>query len=119
MSTDHIESIIVEYGGYHDGTEIRKITHDGDEIVVERRFYNGASDDGKVLYDRMTWSSFLEAIESLHIDTWDEEYDNPDVLDGSQWSLDLEYSNNVKGKHYRGSNMYPENFDDFLRVIEM
>ncbi len=114
-----VESITVEYGGFFGGTEKRVITHDGDKIVVERTFYNGASDDGKLLYVGKTWTDLLQGMDSLHIDNWAEQYNDPDVLDGTQWSLDIEYGKGADGVHYWGSNKYPDNFGDFLRVMEM
>ena len=119
MHIDCIESITFEYGGFCDGTEKRTISHNGDEIVVDREFYNGLSDDGIVPYEGKTWTELLEDLESVSIDDWDEEYDDLDVLDGTQWSLDIEYNDGTESRHYWGSNKYPKNFDDFLEIIEM
>ena len=52
------------------------------------------------------------------IKEWKEEYTNHDVIDGTQRSLVIEYADG-KEKEYWGSNMFPDNFDDFLKVIEM
>lgn len=117
MSIGCVESITVEYGGFFEGTERRVIKHDGDQIVVERSFFNGASDDGIPLYKAKTWPGLLESIDVL-IKDWKEEYNDPDVMDGTQWSLVIGYADG-KEKEYWGSNMFPDNFDDFLKVIEM
>ena len=114
-----VESITIEYGGFFGGTEKRVITHDGDRIVVERTFYNGASDDGRLLYTGKTWTDLLQSLDSLHIDDWAEQYDDPDVLDGTQWSLDIVYSEGKEGAYYWGSNKYPDNFDEFMKIVEM
>ena len=115
MNIECVESITIEYGGFFGGTEKRVITHDGDRIVVGRTFYNGASDDGRLLYAGKTWTDLLHSLDSLHIDDWAEQYDDPDVLDGTQWSLDIAYSKETEGAHYWGSNKYPDNFDEFMR----
>lgn len=119
MNIENVESITVEYGGFFGGTEKRVITHDGDKIVVERSFYNGASEDGRLLYAGKTWKNLLQGLDSLPIDDWDEQYDDPDVLDGTQWSFDIKFAKGTEDAHYWGSNMYPDNFDDFLRIMEM
>lgn len=117
MNIECVESITVEYGGFFGGTERRVIKHNGDQIVVERLFFNGASDDGIPLYENITWFGLLKRMDAL-IKDWKEEYNDPDVLDGTQWSLDIEYVDG-KEEHYWGSNMFPDNFEAFLNAIEM
>lgn len=117
MTNRDIQSITIEYGGFFGGAEKRIIKHDGDKIVVERFFYNGAADDGKTLYDDKTWSELLERLHAL-IENWKEEYNDPDVLDGTQWSLVIKYADG-KEKECWGSNMFPDNFDDYLILMEM
>ncbi len=75
--------------------------------------------DGRVLYQNKKWSELLTELKELHIDDWDQEYNDSDVMDGTQWSLDIEFSDDSEGIHIWGSNMFPNNFGDFLKVIEM
>ena len=117
MNDGDVNSITVEYGGFFGGAEKRIIKHKDDKIVVERFFYNGAADNGTLLYEDTTWSGLLERIVAITKD-WEEQYNDLDILDGIQWSLDIEYANR-KIKSYCGSNMFPDNFDDFLKVIEI
>ena len=119
MKKEFIKTIIVSYGGFFSGAEKRTLTHEGEKILVEREFYNGAFDDGKILYNGKTWSMLLDELDKLHIDEWDEAYDDPDVMDGTQWSLDIKLSDKTEVLHYWGSNKYPENFDVFMKVMEM
>ena len=55
----------------------------------------------------------------FHIDTWDKDYDDPDVMDGTQWSLVIEYTDGSEGIQIWGFNKFPDNFEDFLKVMEM
>ena len=57
---DYIKQIAIEYGGYFNGAESRTLKHDGDIIIVERAFFNEAFDDGKKLYNDMTWNDLME-----------------------------------------------------------
>ncbi|MCR5753975.1 MAG: hypothetical protein K6G30_04050 [Acetatifactor sp.] len=50
---------------------------------------------------------------------WRTKYDNRDTMDGVQWSVDIEYENDMKPTHYWGSNKFPYNFDRFLEIMEM
>lgn len=79
-----IVSITLEYGGYFGGTERRKVSFDGEDIVVERDFYNGACDLGEELFAGMTKSDFLSDFEDIHVENWNSRYDNNDILDGTQ-----------------------------------
>ncbi len=119
MKKEFIKTIIVSYSGFFGGAEKRTLTQGGEKILVEREFYNGAFDDGKILYNGKTWNMLLDELDRLHIDEWDEEYDDPDVLDGIQWSLDIKFSDKTEGLHYWGSSKYPENFDVFMIVMEI
>ena len=96
------------------------ITHEDDKIVVqERTFYNGAADDGQPLYEGRIWSDLLKELSSIQIGEWRTKYDNRDIMDGVQWSVDIEYENDLKPRHYWGSNKFPYNFDSFLEIMDM
>ena len=116
---EHISVIIIEYGGYFEGSEIRTLTRVDDKIVVEREFYNGSHDDGRPLYEDMKWANLLENLSYVHMGEWKTKYDDPDILDGIQWSVDIKYDNGIPAKHYWGSNKFPYNFERFLELIEM
>jgi hypothetical protein len=49
---------------------------------------------------------FLTKLNQLNITGWDNEYFNPDILDGDQWELELVYNKSNK-KSIFGSNLYP------------
>lgn len=58
---------------------------------------------------------FVKKLEDLHIENWKKEYFGP-VLDGHGW--DLSYKEvGKKTKHMKGSNAYPENYEDFHALI--
>lgn len=54
--------------------------------------------------------------ESKYYD-WEEHYVNRRVKDGHQWKVIIAYAN--KEKIVNGSNARPENFIEFLKVIEL
>ena len=49
------------------------------------------------------------------IDSWNKEYINTKMIDGSSWSLSIIYSNGNK-KEYSGKSSYPNNFEAFERL---
>lgn len=48
----------------------------------------------------------IGVMNNIKVSEWKDEYVNESVLDGTQWSLDIEY-NNIKKKSIYGSNCYP------------
>ena len=40
-------------------------------------------------------------------------------LDGTQWSVDIEYEGEHKPVHIDGRNAFPYNFDNLLEFLEM
>ena len=69
-------------------------------------------------FDDMTRPSFLRELSDIHMGEWKKEYVNKDVLDGTQWSVDIRYNNGEK-RHFSGSNMFPYNFNDFLALMRV
>lgn len=39
------------------------------------------------------------------------------ILDGTQWNLEIEFSNDTKTFKSGGDNSFPYNFDDFQRLL--
>ena len=113
-----IVSITLEYGGFFGGTERRKVFFDGEKIVVERNFYNGASNLGEELFVGVTKNDFLSDFVDIHVENWNTRYDNNGILDGTQWGLTVEYEDGQTDEFY-GSNEYPDNFDKLLELMEM
>lgn len=69
----------------------------------------------------MSKAEFLDGLRELYIGEWRPSYNTERfgymVLDGTQWSLDIEYSNGGKPAHYYGSNSYPYNFDKLKELF--
>ncbi len=118
---DQVEIIEVEYGGFFGGGVSLTITFDGEDIKAKRiaRPYSVNLDmTEKEEFEVMTRTEFLNELKDLHIGEWASNYDNPNVLDGTSWSVVFKY---VEGKkqEFGGINKYPYNFDRFLDVMEI
>ena len=115
---EHISSITVTYGGFFGGSERRTLTRDGAKIAVERMSCR-QKEPKDPPYEGLNWKDLMEELSYIHMGEWKSKYDNPDVLDGTQWSVDIKYDNGTPSKHFWGSNKYPYNFDRFLEIMEM
>ncbi len=64
----------------------------------------------------VTFAEFTCACEEIDIFNWEKEYDNPMILDGTGWELEL----NLNGKYFESSgiNEYPKKFDEFQMIVE-
>ncbi len=67
----------------------------------------------------LTWQDIIEEMANIYMGEWKSSYVAYNVLDGTQWSVELEYDNGVRMKRLYGSNKYPYNFEKFLDVMEM
>lgn len=118
---EHIKAISIRYGGFCGKTEERKLTRDGNGIAVERSCfpYGSEEDFNAKFYEGLTWQDIIEELTNIHMGEWKSSYVAYNVLDGTQWSVELEYDNGVRAKRFYGSNKYPYNFEKFLDVMEM
>ena len=51
------------------------------------------------------WREFRRELDAIGVSRWHAQYSNPQVVDGTQWSLDLAYSD--QAVKTQGSNRYP------------
>jgi len=56
------------------------------------------------------WSNFRKRLDAIGVWQWRPYYDNPYVLDGVQWSLELDYGS--RKVQTDGSNWYPGSKDE-------
>lgn len=60
----------------------------------------------------LTKTEFLNRLRELHIEGWKSKYIDPDILDGTQWELEIYFYDGHKPVTIAGSNAYPDNFAD-------
>ena len=111
-------------GGFFDGFEIRTYTIEGD--IVKEDVEHTMMYPPSYMYDpyeEIDKDSFLEGLADLYIGEWRKSYDPSRfgyvVMDGTQWHLDLYFSNGHKHVKIHGSNAYPYNFDRLLDLLNI
>jgi hypothetical protein len=79
-------------------------------------------DEGDAADNRQTvtpadgaWQQFAQALDALRVWSWDAEYNDPGILDGTQWSLKIRWDGKSISTH--GSNAYPQQFDDLKKAL--
>lgn len=110
---DYIKVVRFEIGGCFGGYDFYTISVDDQHIHYD--FEHSLMLKPPNLPDMMdypmTKEEFLDGLRELHIGEW-RHYYRTEILDGTQWSLDIEYSNGAKPAHYGGSNSFPYNFSE-------
>ncbi len=73
--------------------------------------------------EAIDWQRFWSELDKIKIWEWEQRYDNPHVLDGTSWSVHIEYQG--KSLKSSGSNAYPDSkgaapgkvFKKFCRAV--
>ena len=88
------------------------------EVRWSRRKLRYHSDElqAAVMPTDEAWKSFWAALDRINVWGWAAHYDDLEILDGTQWELDL--SNGTRRVKCSGSNAYPPEFEQFLAAVE-
>ena len=117
-----ISKLVFSIGGYFGGYETRTYTFDEylhldveHSLILKPTNFNIEPD-----YP-CSKDEFLEGLRELHIGEWRSKYDlrrfGCMVLDGTQWELEICFSNGHKPVKIYGDNAYPYNFDKFQELL--
>ena len=119
MALASMHRFVLEIGGFFSGCTKYIYTIDEENVVVDvdHSFYPKPSNLSA--YEPFTRKEFVRGIADLHIGEWKQSYDNPCVLDGTQWSVRIEYEDGKDPVEIDGSNAYPYNFQELLEFLEL
>ncbi|MCR4944517.1 MAG: hypothetical protein K5986_08740 [Clostridium sp.] len=83
------------------------------------RYYPSFENAEKEVSIKLTDEQFFKYIHKIYcasIMEWKEEYDNPNILDGTQWGVTIKYYDG-KEKNWYGNNDYPPLWNKFLKAV--
>ena len=63
------------------------------------------------------WEDFWKTVDKLKVWSWNKEYNNDDILDGTQWELEIKREGRRKRRIF-GSNAYPKPKGTFISFIK-
>lgn len=118
-----ISKIIFSIGGFFGGYESRTVSIDGDEIRmnVEHSLIPTPSNLGELEIEPLDKEEFMDELGRLYIGEWRRSY-RPErfgysYCDGTQWELEIQFSNGAMPFKCYGDNSYPYNFDAFQELL--
>lgn len=117
-----ISKITFEFGGFFKGhLKIIAIISDILKFEINNDFFLHRMDIKYKYENNYTKDSFLNALKKINIGEWRDSYDTErfgmKVLDGEQWSLKIEYTNKIKPIEIYGSNAYPYNYKELVKLF--
>ncbi|NLM06743.1 MAG: hypothetical protein GX219_07480 [Tissierellia bacterium] len=80
-----------------------------------RHFGAGEEESIEKIVDQKEFIDFYNKLMFLDLFSWKEKYIDEYILDGTQWSL--EFIRGKKNKKKYGDNKFPDNWEDFCRLM--
>ena len=120
---DDIHKIVFGIGGFHQGYNKYIIEFTDDSLISSMERFGVISDWQIINMDEEPASKqdILDTIKSMHIGEWRTSYTlerfGYHVCDGTQWELEIYFSNEHKPVKIYGDNAYPYNFDVFQGLL--
>jgi hypothetical protein len=101
-------------GGYFGPNYHVEINIISGKVTWSEGLYKEAEYEKKVNVEDI--KQFIEGLRKCRILKWGQEYVQPYVLDGTQWSIEIEFNDICIYK--AGSNAYPKKWKRFCKLIE-
>ena len=118
-----IGKIVFTIGSFFGGCETRTISFENEELQVNVQYALPVAPEETPIDLLLPYNKaeFLNELSCLHIGEWRSKYNlrrfGYEVLDGTQWELEIHYKNGIKPFKIYGDNAYPYNFDEFKELL--
>ena len=106
-------------GGYFGGYTELRIRRAGDAITAEDVSSRNRIDvtSGTYAMPEKEWAAFMDDLYSAcYLHEWKKRYDDPGIMDGEQWEIELTLPGNRRRAYY-GSNNFPPYWKDLQKVV--
>ncbi|MBW8359313.1 MAG: hypothetical protein K0M63_05845 [Weeksellaceae bacterium] len=102
-----LEYFMFNIGGYPDGSNEIRIRDDFYDIS-ESTFDNiNKLPSPQLSLDPLLQKELIDTLNTIRVTEWRRKYDDNDVMDGTQWELEILYNKRKTSKIVYGSNEYP------------
>ena len=109
-----------EYGGYFSGHSSIAIKKNKDGAIVQvrsSRSGEGSTHEEQIPISIEKWEQIVSKLyDETCIQEWKPNYDDWDILDGTQWEFVITAADGKKQRH-EGSNAFPPKWDEFKAMF--
>ncbi len=117
----HLEAMnlfVFRIGGFMNATETMTFVFDGEEVKC--RVENDFDDEDAEFFVRpLTKKDFIDVLNTAGVGEWNREYCDSNILDGTQWQVQIEYSDGTEPYEINGSNAFPKDFQTFREILTL
>jgi hypothetical protein len=113
---ENIKRIVASVGGYFGTSYTFEVEFITGKITYKVREDGIVQPSLTLQMDNEVINTFREALSKRRIFDWKKEYIEPNTLDGTHWSLDIELEDS--SIHINGSNAYPKEWRIFCKDIQ-
>ncbi|GAP02773.1 hypothetical protein FPFC_022230 [Fructobacillus pseudoficulneus] len=119
-----ISKIQVEAFGYFAGLRRDTFKIQGEDVLAKTEYRSMAELASRIQREEtdqrvMGKDEFLEKIRKMHLGEWRFYYTQPEIMDGTQWSIDVYFNQGEDVINYHGSNAYPSNIAEFSKFLSL
>ena len=100
-------------GGFFEGHETRTVTIKDNQAIMTVK-HSLSAEKSTYLLDKV---EFFTGLKALHMEDWEQYYMDSEILDGTQWSLELYFTDKKQPVKFVGSNAYPDNFVELEKLF--
>ena len=115
----YITSIEFHVGGFFGGTDevTFTATNDGADVMIKHYPIDEKYPDKELHLTQRRWNNLIyKLVDKLYVSEWEEEYVDPEILDGTQWGLTIK-EGDVPIIECYGSNAYPPYWEELLQTF--
>ncbi len=118
---DLLRKLVYSCGGSFGGYETHTYTFADGKVLAESEHTFSRSRGDLPVCRRLplTREEFIDGLKDIHIGEWKRSYEDPYVMDGRKWELEMFFDGGRRPVKIRGTNAYPYNFDVLLDLLGM
>ena len=102
-------------GGYFDGYPEIEVNIVGDTVFC-KYLHPLKKKEKSFEISKIEWNEFIKEIINVNVLTWEKNYNDPNIMDGTQWEVNINFQNEKKIE-INGNNDYPNEWDKFYKII--
>lgn len=108
--------VTIKSAGPEDAMKVKLLDNKGAIVKVKYIMKEEEEPDPKQITAQKWQKTVNRLYSDLHVHEWKKNYIDPDVLDGTQWHLDIRFTNSRKRSYY-GSNDFPPYWNELVKIF--